>query len=146
MRSWWGEGVGSCIASPVVAVDIRPTYFHAVASAVAGVAFDGPLPVSHLVDALPLCWVLLHCRGPFHVPFVENVGCWVAEMLPVVGIVPIAGGWAAAPATVVLGPLGMPAIATRGPLGVHSYYCSSVVPWSDLLAFARVVVTASASG
>ena len=110
MRSCWGEGLGSCIASPVVSVDTPPKYFHAVAAAVAGVAFAGPLPGSRLVDTIPLCWVLLHCRVPCHVPFVENVGCWVAEMLPVVGIVTISGGWAAVPVTAVLGPIGVPAI------------------------------------
>ena len=79
MRSWWGEGVGSSIASPMVAVDIRPAYFHAVVDVVAGVACAGPLSGSRLVDTVPLCWVLIRCRGPCHVPFFEKVGCWVAE-------------------------------------------------------------------
>ena len=59
MRSWWGEGVGSRIASPVVAVDIRPAYFHTVVADVVGVSCAGPLPGSRLVDTVPLCWVLL---------------------------------------------------------------------------------------
>ena len=129
----------------MVSVDIRPEYFHAVADAAAGVACADPLPGSRLVDTVPLCWVLLRCRDPFHVPFVENVCSWVAEMLPVVGTVPVAWGWAAVPATSVLGPLGLPAIASQGPLGFHSCSCSGVVPWYDLLASARVVVAASAS-
>ena len=65
-------------------------------------------------------------------------------MLPVVGIVPIAGGWAAVPATAVLGPLGLPAIATQGLMGIHSCSCSGVAPCSDLLASACVAVAASA--
>ena len=145
MIIWWGEGVGSRIASPVVAVDIRTEYFHAVAAAYAGVVSASPLTGSRLVDTVPLCWVLLRCRGPFHFSFVENVGFWVAEMLPVVGTVPIAGGWAAVSATAVLGLLVLPAIAAWGPMGVHSCSCSGVVPWYDLLASARVVVAASIS-
>ena len=90
MRSWWGEGVGSRIAF-VVAVDVRPACFHAVVAAIDGVACAAPLPCSRLVDTVPLCWVLVRCCGPCHVPFVEDVGCWVAEMIPVVGIVSIAG-------------------------------------------------------
>ena len=144
MRSCWGEGVGSRIAFPVVAVDICPPYFHAVTDDVAGVAFSDPLSGSHLVDTIPLCWVMQRCRFPFLVPFVENVGFWVAEMLHVVGIVPIAGGWAAVSATSVLGPLGLPTIAARGPMGVHSCYCYGVFPLSDLTASVRVVVAASA--
>ena len=145
MRIWWGEGVGSRIASPVIAVDIRPAYLYDVAAAATGVACAGPLSGSRLVDTVPLCWVLLCYRSPCNIPFVENFGCWFAEMLPVVGTVPIAGGWAAVPATAVLGPLGLPTIAARGPLWVHSCSCSGVVPWSDFLASARVVVAASAS-
>ena len=91
MRSWLGEGVG-CHISFVVAVDIHPAYFHAVVAAVEGVACAGPLPGSRLVDTVPLRWVLLRCRGPCQVTFVENVSCWVAEILPAVGIVSIAGG------------------------------------------------------
>ena len=145
MRSWWGEGIGSCIASPVVAVYIRPAYFHAVSAAAVGVACAGPLPGNRLVDTVPLCWVLLCCRGPFHIPFVEKVGCWVAKIIPVAGTVPIAGGWADVPATAVLGPLGLPEIAARRSLGFHSCSCSGVVPWYHLLASARVAVAASAS-
>ena len=113
----------------MVAVDIRPAYFHAVDAAVAGVVFSDPLSGSRLVDTVLLCWFLRRCRGPCHAPFVEKVGCWVAEMLPVVGIVPISGGWAAVPTTAV-GPLGVPAIAARGTLGVHSCSCYGVVPIS----------------
>ena len=119
MKSWWVEGVGSRIAYPVVAIDIRSAYFHAVAAAAAGVACTGPLPGNRLVDTVSFCWVLIFCRGSCHVPFVENVGCWVAEMLPVAGTVPIDGGWAVVPVTDVLRTLGFPAIDARGPLGVH---------------------------
>ena len=128
----------------MVAVDIRPEYFHAVAAAAEGVACDVPLSGNRLVDTVPLFWVLLRCRGPCHVHFVENGGCWVSERLPVAGTVPIAGGWAAVPATSVLGTLFLPTIAARGPLGVHSCSCSGVAPWSDLLASASVAVSASA--
>ena len=48
------------------------------------------------------------------------------------------------PTTAVLGPLGLPAIAAQGLLGVHSCSCSGVAPYSDLLASARVAVAASA--
>ena len=94
MRSWWGEGVGSRIASLVVAVDICPAYFHAVAvaAAAAGVACAGPLPGNRLVDTVPLCWVLLCFHGPCHIPFFKNGGFWVVGMFPVVVTVPIAGG------------------------------------------------------
>ena len=54
MRSWWGEGIGYCIASPEVAVDIRPAYFPAAAAAAAGVACAGPRPGNRLVDTVPL--------------------------------------------------------------------------------------------
>ena len=114
MRSWWGEGVGYLI-SFVVAVDIRP----AVVAAVADVACAGPLLGIHLVDTVPLRWVPLRCRALCRVPFAENIGCWVAEMLPTVGIVSIVGGWAAVPAIAVLVPLGVPAIAAGGPMVVH---------------------------
>ena len=49
------------------------------------------------------------------------------------------------PDTAVLGPLGLPAIAARGPLGVYSCSCSGVALCSDLLASARVAVAASAT-
>ena len=129
----------------MVAVDIRPLYFHSVYASDAGIACAGPLSGNRLVDNVPLCWVLLRCRGPCHIPFVENVVYWVAELLPVVGIVPISGGWAAVPATDVLGPLGLHVIAAGGALGFHLCSCSGVVPLSDLLAFVRVVVAASTS-
>ena len=145
MRSWWGEVVGSHIESPEVAVDIRPAYLPAAAAGYAGVACAVPWPGNRLVDNVPLCGVLLRCRGPCHVPFSENGGCWVAEMLPVAGTVTIAGDWAVVPATSVLGPLGLDAISTQGPLGVHSCSCSGVAPCSNLLASVRVAVAASAS-
>ena len=70
---------------------------------------------------------------------------FVADMLPAVGIVSIAGGWAAVPAIAVLVLLGVPAIAEEGPMVVHSCSCSGAVPLSDELAFACGVVFASAS-
>ena len=114
MRSWWGEGVGSRIAF-VFAVDTRPAYFHAVVAVVADIAFSEPLLGIRLVDTVPLRWVPLCCRVPCRIPFAENVGCCVAEMIPAVGIVSIAGGWAAVTAIAVFGPLGVPVIsAGRG--------------------------------
>ena len=92
MRSWWVKGVGSRIAYLVVSVDIRPVYSHDVSASGAGVSFADSLSCGRLVDTVPFCWVLRRFRGPCHVPFVENVGCWIAEILPVVGIVPIVGG------------------------------------------------------
>ena len=65
-------------------------------------------------------------------------------MLPSVGIVAIAGGFAAMPAIDVLVPLGVPAIAAGGPIVVHSYYCSSDVPLFDDLASALGAAIASA--
>ena len=144
MRRWWGEGVGSCIPSPVVDVDIRPLYFHDVASAATGVVCAVPLPGNRLDDTVPLCWVLLRCRVPCHVPLVKNGGFWVAERLPVAGTVAISGGWAAVPYTAMLVPLGLRAISARGALGVHSCSCSCVAPYSDLLPSVRVAVAASA--
>ena len=91
MRSWWGVGVGSRIAF-VFAVDIRPVYFHSDVPAFAGVACADSLLGSCLVDTVQLRWVPLRCRVPCCVPFAENVSCWVAEMLPAVGIVSIARG------------------------------------------------------
>ena len=99
MRSWWVEGVGSRIASPEVAVDIRPAYFPAAVAAAAGVACAGPRPGNRLVDTVTLCWFLLRCHDPCHTPFVENGGCWVSGRLPVAGDMPITGGWADVPAT-----------------------------------------------
>ena len=116
MRSWWGEGVGSRIAF-VFSVDIRPAYFHAVVSVAAGVAFADPLLGSHMVDTVPLCWVPLRCRVPCRVPFTENVGCCVAEMIPAVGIMSISGGWSAVPAIAVFGSLGVTDIAVGGGAG-----------------------------
>ena len=76
----------------MVAVDILPAYFHSVVAAVVGIACAGPLPGSRMVDTVPLRWVLLCCRGSCRIPFAENVGCWVAEIIPAVGIVSIAWG------------------------------------------------------
>ena len=59
MRSWWGEGVGFCIAL-VEVVDIRP----AVVAAVVGVACAGLLIGSCLFDTAPLHWGPLRCRLP----------------------------------------------------------------------------------
>ena len=143
MRSWLGEGVGFRIAF-LVAFDIRPVYFHSIVAVVAVIACYGPLLVSRLVNTVPLRWVPLSFRVPFCVPFAENVGCWVAEILPAVGIMSIAGGWSAVLAIAVLGTLGVPDIAAGGPLVIHSYYCSGAVPLSDVLASARGVVVASA--
>ena len=123
MRSWWGEGVGSCIASPEVAVDIRPSSFPAASVSAAGVLCVVPRPGNRLVDTVPLNYLLLRCRGPCHVLCVENGGCWVVGRLLVAGTVPIAGGWVALPVTAALEPLGAPANAARGPLGVHSFSC-----------------------
>ena len=109
MRSWWGEGVGSRIVF-VVVVDIRP----AVVAAVVGVACAGPLLGSRLVDTAPLRWGPLRFRVPCRVPFAKNVGCLVADKLPAVGIVAIAGGFAAVPAIAVLVPLGVNSIAAGG--------------------------------
>ena len=91
-KSWWGEGVGSRIASPQVAVEIRPAYFPDAVAAAAGVACSGPRADKRLVDTVPLYWFLLRCRGPCQVPFVENGGCWVAGRFPVSGDVPIIDG------------------------------------------------------
>ena len=66
-------------------------------------------------------------------------------MLLAVGIVAIAGGFAAVPVIAVLVPLGVPAIAVEGPVVVHSYSCSGVVPLFDELASTRGAVAASTS-
>ena len=140
MRSRWGESVGSRIAF-VVVVDI----LCAVVAAVAGFACANPLLGSRPVDTVPLHWGPLRCRVPCRVPFAENVGCLVAEMIPAVGIVSISGGLGAVPAIAVLVPLGVPAIAAGGEMVVHSCYCSGDVPLSDVHIYARGVVVASAS-
>ena len=90
--------------------DIRP----AVVAAVVDVACAGPVLGSRLVDTAPFRWGPLRYRVPCRVTFAENVGCLVADMLPAVGIVEIAGGFAAVPAIAVLVPLGVPAIAVGG--------------------------------
>ena len=99
MRSWWGEGSGFRIA-PVEVVDIRP----AVVADVVGVACAGPLLGSRLFDNAPFHWEPICCLVPRRVPFYENVGCLVADKLPDVGIVAIAGVFAAVPAIDVLVP------------------------------------------
>ena len=84
-------------------VDIRP----AVVADVLGVACAGPLLGSRLFDTVSLHWGPLHCRVPCRIPFAENVGCFTADNLPAVGIVAIAGGFAAVPAIAVLVLLGV---------------------------------------
>ena len=121
--------------------DIHP----AVVAAVAGVAYSGPLVGSRLVDTAPLHWGSLRFRVPCRVPFAENVGCLVADMLPTVGFVVISGGFAAVTVIYVLVPLGVPAIAAGGAMVVHSYSCSGAVSLSDELASVRGAVVASAS-
>ena len=125
MRSWWGEGVGSCI-SFVVVVDIRP----AVVAAVVGIACAGPLLGSRLVDTAPLRWGPIRCHVPCRVAFAENVGCLVADMLPAVGIVAIVGGFAYVPDIAVLVPFGVPAISVGGgnggPLIFLFWFCPIV--------------------
>ena len=89
----------------------------------------------------------------------------VADKLPDVGIVAIAGVFAAVPAIsvlvplgvpviavgfaavsviVVFEPLGVPAIAVKGPVVVHSYSCSGAVPLFGELASELGAVVASA--
>ena len=74
---------------------------------------------------------------------IRSAGFWVAEIIPAVGIVSIAGGWAAVPAIAVLGPLGVPTISAGGALVVNSCYCYGDVPLSDALASECGVVFAS---
>ena len=69
----------------------------------------------------------------------------VADKLPAVGIVTIAGGFAAVPAIAVLVPLGVPDNAARGTMVVHSYSYSGAVPLFDEIASALGAVVASAS-
>ena len=85
-------------------------------------------------------WCLVPCR----VPFSENVGCLVANKLPAVGIVTIAGVFAAVPAIAVSVPLVVPAIDLGGPKVARLYYCSGAAPLFVALAFALGVVVASA--
>ena len=68
----------------------------------------------------------------------------VSDKLPAVGIVAIAGGFAAVPAISVLVTLGVPTIDAGGPKVAHSYYCSGAVPLFVALAFALGVVVESA--
>ena len=146
MISWWGEGAGFRIAlgeaigiHPAV-VDTRPV----VVAAVVGVACAAPLLVSRLFDNAPLHWGALCCLVPCRVPFSGNVGCFVADKLPAVGIVSIAGGFAAVPAIAVFLPLVVPAIDLGGAKVARLYYCSGAVPLFFALAFALGVVVASA--
>ena len=140
MRSWWVEGVSSR-HSFVVVVDIRPV----VVAAVVGVACAGPLIGSRLVDTAPLCWEPLRFRVPCRVPFAENIVCLVADKLPAVGIVAIAGGFAAVPSIAVLVSLGVTSISVGGPMMFHSYSCSGSLILFDELAYALGAVAASAS-
>ena len=110
----------------MVVVDIRPS----VVAAVVGVACAGLLLGIRLVDTVPLCWGPLRFRVPCRVPFAENVGCWVAEMLPDVGIVFIAGDLAAVPVIAVLVTLGVPAISAGGGDGgplMFLFWCCPIV-------------------
>ena len=117
MKSWLGEGAGYRIAL-VEVVDILP----AVVAAVVGVACAAPLLGSRLFDNAPLHWGPLCCLVPCRVPFSENGGCLVADKLPAVGIVSIAGGFEVVPAIDVLVPLGVPEIdAGGGAMVAHSY-------------------------
>ena len=68
----------------------------------------------------------------------------VAGNLPAVGIVAIAGGFAAVPAIAVFVPLVVPAIDLGGPKVARLYYCSGAVPLFVARAFALGVVVASA--
>ena len=107
MRSWWGEGSGFHIAI-VEAVGIHPAVVDtrpAVVAAVVGVACAGPLIGSGLFDNSPLHWGPLCYLVPCRAPFAGNVGCLAADNLPAVGIVAIAGGFAAVPAISVSVPL-----------------------------------------
>ena len=66
------------------------------------------------------------------------------DNLPAVGIVAIAGGFAAVPAIAVFVLLVVPAIDSWGPKVARLYYCSGVVMLFVALAFAPGVVVASA--
>ena len=67
-----------------------------------------------------------------------------ADNLPAVGILAIAGGFAAVPAIAVCVPLVVTAIDSGGTKVARLYYCSGVVPLFVALAFALGVVVASA--
>ena len=67
-----------------------------------------------------------------------------ADNLPAVGIVAIAGGFAAVPAIAVFVPFVVLAIDLGGAKVARLYYCSGVVPLFAALAFALGVVVASA--
>ena len=101
----------------VVVVDIRP----AVVAAVVGVACAALLIGSRLVDVAPLRWGLLHFRVPCRVPFSENGGCLVADKLPAVGIVAIAGGFEVVPAIDAFVTFVVPAIYSGGPKVARLY-------------------------
>ena len=139
MKSWLGEGAGSRIAL-VEVVDILP----AVVADVVGIACATPLLGSRLFDNAPLHWGPLCCLVPCRVPFAENGGCLVADKLPAVGIVAIAGGFAAVPAIDAFVPFVVPAIDSGGPKVARLYYCSGAVPLFVALAFALDVVVVSA--
>ena len=125
MRSWWVEAAGSRIAL-VEVVDIRPD----VVAAVVGVSCTGPLLGSRLFDNAPLHWGLIYCLVSCRFPFAENVGCLVADKILAVGIVAIAGGFAAVPAIAFLVPLGVPAIDSGGGKGgplILLFWCRPVI-------------------
>ena len=107
-------------------------------------ACAGPLLGSRLFDNSPFHWVPLCCLAPCRVPFAENADCLVAGNLPAVGIVAIAGGFAAVPAIAVFVPLVVTAIDSGGTKVARLYYCSGVVPLFVELTFALGVVFASA--
>ena len=102
--------LGGVLIALVEFVDIRS----AVVASFVGVACAGPLLVSCLFDTAPLHWGPLCCGVPCRLLFSENIGCLVASKLPAVGIVAIAGVFAAVPAIDVLVPLVVPAIDEGG--------------------------------
>ena len=145
MRSWWVEGDGFRIAL-VEAVDIHPAVFDigpVVVADVVGVACAGTLIGSHLFDNSPLHWGPLCCLVPCRFPFAENVGCLDSDNLPAIGIVAIAGVFAAMSAISVFLPLVMPDIDSGGAKVARLYYCSGVAPLFVAFACAIVVVVAS---
>ena len=85
MRSWLVEGVGYRIASPEVAVDIRPAYLP-YAAAAADVACAAPRPGNRLVDTVTLSMLLLHYLGPCHVPCVLLEGSLLLVLCQLLGV------------------------------------------------------------
>ena len=74
---------------------------------------NGPRPGNRLINTVPLCWVLLRCRGPCHVPFVENGGCWVYGRLPVAGTAAQPPEMGTVPATGSLSATQQPPFSTK---------------------------------